>query len=121
MADQLSIQCHPHILPSAWPTPGGAANRGEPALDWAALAPRLVHPAWVAILEALFYVGHPLSAAELRALFDEPESYCLSIVSSHLAKLTGYGVLAEMGSRQVRGETETYYFLPSWSNRKVPG
>lgn len=113
MANRLSIQCHPHILPPAWPRPGGAANGNEPAFDWAALVPRIVHPARVAIIEALFYIGQPLSATELRDLFDEPECYYLSIVSYHLGKLVGYGALDETGSRQVRGATETYYFFPS--------
>jgi hypothetical protein len=38
-------------------------------------------------IEALFYLGHPLSAGELRNVFDEPESYCLSIVTYHLERL----------------------------------
>jgi len=119
MSKRLSIQSHPHILPPAWPRPGGAADGGEPAFDWAALVPRIVHPARVAIIEALFYIDQPLSATELRDLFDEPECYYLSIVSYHLGKLVGYGALDETGSRQVRGATEKYYFFLSSSNEKV--
>jgi hypothetical protein len=119
MTKRLSIQSHPHILPPAWPRPGGTADGGGPVFDWAALVPRIVHPARVAIVEALFYIGQPLSATELRDLFDEPECYYLSIVSYHLGKLVGYGALAETGSRQVRGATETYYFFPSPSDGKA--
>lgn len=121
MADRLSIQCHPHILPPAWPRPGGATNGDEPAFDWAALVPRIVHPARVAIIEALFYIGHPLSATELRNVFDEPESYCLSIVTYHLERLAGYGALAETGNRQVGGAAETFYFFPTPSSGKAAG
>lgn len=92
---------------------GSTADGDEPAFDWAELVPRVVHPARVAIVEAMFFIGQPLSATELRDFFDEPECYYLSIVSYHLGKLVDYGALAETGSRQVRGATETYYFFPS--------
>jgi hypothetical protein len=107
----ISIQRHPRILPPAWPRPGGTADGDGPAFDWAALVPLVVHPAQVAIVEALLWIGHPLSATELCDLFDEPECYYLSIVSYHLGKLANYGALRETGSRPVRGATETYYFL----------
>lgn len=93
---------------------------GEPPLfDWGALVPRIVHPAQVAIVEALLWIGHPLSATELRDLFDEPERYYLSIVSYHVGKLEEVGAIRATGSRQVRGATETFYFFPPSPNGKA--
>lgn len=120
MNDVPSIQRHPHILPPARPRPGGRAEGDGPAFDWAALVPRVVHPAQVAIVEALAWVGHPLSATDLRDLFDEPDCYYLSIVSYHVGKLAEAGVLTETGSRQVRGATETFYFFPSPNGKPAP-
>lgn len=90
-----------------------------PLFDWGALVPRIVHPAQVTIVEALFWIGRPLSATELRDLFDEPECYYLSLVSYHLRKLAEVGAIHETGSRQVRGTTETFYFFPPSPNGKA--
>lgn len=93
---------------------------GEAPFDWAALVPRIVHPLKVAIVEALLYLGQPLSASQLRDLFMEPSCHYLSIVSYHARELEKAGVIEEAGSRQVRGATETFYFFPAPpSNRKA--
>jgi Helix-turn-helix domain len=93
---------------------------GEPPLfDWGALVPRIVHPAQVAIVEAMFWIGQPLSATELRDLFDEPACYYLSLVSYHLGKLEEVGAVRETGNRTVRGATETFYFFPPSPNGKA--
>jgi DNA-binding transcriptional ArsR family regulator len=88
---------------------------GGLAFDWGTLVSRIVHPAQVAIVEALLYMGQPLSATELRDLFNEPEDYYLSLVSYHLKKLHEVGVLEETGTRRVRGGTETFYFFVAGS------
>ena len=113
MPKTASIQRHPRILSPAWPRPGDGTEGDGPAFDWAALVPRIVHPVKVAIVETLLWIGHPLSATELRDLFDEPEYCYLSIVSYHVGKLVEFGALRETGSRQVRGATETFYFFPA--------
>lgn len=93
---------------------------GEPPLfDWGALVPRIVHPAQVAIVEALAWIGEPLSPAKLRDLFDEPECYYLSLVSYHVGKLEEVGAIHETGSCQVRGVMETFYFFPPSPNGKA--
>lgn len=113
MSERISIQRHPRIMPPAWPKPGGAtAKGGEPAFDWAVLVSRVVHPAQVAIVESLLWIGHPLSASDLRYIFDEPDRHYLSIVSYHLRKLEEFGILQETGTRPVRGAVETFYFFP---------
>jgi hypothetical protein len=87
---------------------------GEPKFDWAGLVPHIVHPAQVAIVEAMLWVERPLSATELRDLFDEPRDHYLSLVSYHLRMLARHGAVEEAGHRQSRGARETYYvFTPS--------
>lgn len=113
----LSIQPHPHLLPPVWPRPEDGIEGDEPPFDWAALVPRVVHPAKVAIVEALIRIGRPLSATELRDLFNEP-GYYLSLVSYHARELEKVGVIEEIGSRQVRGATEKFYFFPLPPNGK---
>jgi Helix-turn-helix domain len=120
MSKRLSIQSHPHILPPTWPRPGGAAVKGDgSAFDWAVLVSRVVHPVQVAIVEALLWISHPLSASDLRDIFDEPSLHYLSIVSYHLRKLEEFGVLRETGTRPVRGAVETFYFFPQSTNGKA--
>lgn len=89
---------------------------GEPSFDWGDLVPRLVHPAQVAIVEAMIWMDHPLSATELSALFGEPKEYYLTLVAYHVNRLANHGALRKTGSRPVRGSTESFYFFPPSPN-----
>lgn len=82
-----------------------------PGFDWAALIARLVHPTKVAIIEALSYLGQPLSATDLTKVFDEPKQLYLSLVSYHAKKLAKDGMLVVVGSRHVRGSLEQFYAI----------
>lgn len=84
---------------------------GGPALDWAALVPRTVHPVKVSIVEAMEWVGKPVSATELTHMFEEHEDHYLSLVSYHMAKLVDLGAVEKVNHRAVRGARETFYFL----------
>lgn len=79
------------------------------AFDWAALVPHVVHPLKVAIIEALVWIGEPLSPAELERVLDH--QFGLSLVAYHVNKLVEAGVLQAVGSRPVRGAMETFYFF----------
>jgi hypothetical protein len=79
------------------------------AFDWAALVPHVVHPLKVAIIEALVWIGEPLSPAELERILDH--QFGLSLVSYHVNKLVETGVLEPVGNRPVRGAMETFYFF----------
>ena len=53
----------PRELPPVWPRPGGTITvQGGERFDWEALVPLVIHPLKVAILEALEWIGQPLSA-----------------------------------------------------------
>ncbi len=45
---------------------------GGELFDWDALGPPIVNPTKVAMIEALLYIGQPLSAPEITKLFDDP-------------------------------------------------
>ena len=77
---------------------------------WEALVPLLVHPVKVACIEAICWIGRPLSATELREVF-RPK-YELSLISYHVVTLAKLGLLRKVKQRRVRGAIEKYYFLP---------
>jgi hypothetical protein len=92
--------------------PDGRWARGEPfPFSWEALVPHVVHPMKVAIVETLAHVGQPLSASDLRKLFDE--EFELSLISYHVVQLAKLGALVKVRERQVRGALEKSYFFPS--------
>jgi DNA-binding transcriptional ArsR family regulator len=77
--------------------------------DWGALAPRLIHPMKVAIIEAIDCIGEPLSATDLRKVFDE--RFNLQAICYHLGKLAEAEVIEKVRQRQVRGALERFYSL----------
>lgn len=83
---------------------------GELSFDSDALAPRAAHPLKVAIVEALGWVGRPLSASDLTKLIDD-ERFGLSHVSYHLAKLAEAGTVEVARSRRLGGSTVRFYLL----------
>jgi DNA-binding transcriptional ArsR family regulator len=92
-----------------------AAMQDEPtfidrgALDWGALVALVIHPTKVLILEAMQWIGEPLSASELEQIFDKKLS--LGSISYHIRTLAKYGALEQIRSRHVRGTIERYYSL----------
>jgi len=80
------------------------------SFDWGELAPQLIHPVKVAIVEALEWIEGPMSPSELRLMLDERLS--LSCVAYHVRKLLELGVLEEVERLPVRGVTKTTYFFP---------
>ncbi len=91
---------------------GGVAMIGdELQFDWAGLVPHFVHPIKVEIIEAMIWIGQPLSASELAQVFFS--EYDLSRVSYHLSKLAKAGVFEQVGQRQVRGAMQRFYYFPA--------
>ncbi len=64
----------------------------------------------VAIIEAHFWIGRPLSAKDLERLFDD-DGYYLSMVSYHCKKLAEMEVLTLWEKRPVRGALESLFVL----------
>lgn len=84
---------------------------GNATFDWEALVPLVTHPIKVAVIEAMTYVGRPLSASMLREIFKW--EWTLSRVSYHVTTLAKFGVLTKVGERPVRGAMERFYFFTS--------
>lgn len=103
----------PGELPPIPPRPEGVSTvEGDEALsfDWGALVPFLVHPMRVSIIEALWWVGQPLSATDIRKLFDR--EFDLSFVSYHVVRLARTGAITLVKTQPVRGSLEKFYFFP---------
>jgi hypothetical protein len=85
------------------------ADNGSATFDWEALVPLVAHPTKVAVIEAMTYIGRPLSASMLREVFNW--EWTLSRVSYHVTTLAKFGVLIKVGERPVRGAMERFYFF----------
>jgi predicted transcriptional regulator len=79
---------------------------GEP-FKWEALVPHIVHPMKVAIIEAMAWIGRPLSASELDKVFDS--RFGVSQVSYHVRTLAEAGVIRKVRQEQVRGSIKTFF------------
>ena len=121
----LGGRCRPHIMsptsstshPKGLPDPSGTGRTtivagGEPSFGWDALVPRMAHPLKVAIVEALLWVGQPLSSTDLTKLIGD-EQFGLSHVSYHVVTLAEAGAIEERWTRPARGAVETFYFFRS--------
>jgi DNA-binding transcriptional ArsR family regulator len=103
------LQEHPNKMPAVSGRAAGVTVKGDEPLifDWSALVPRIVHPLKVTIIEAMCWIGRPLSAAELVEVFDE--RFSVSHISYHVRELRKAKVVKKARSRRVRGATETFY------------
>jgi DNA-binding transcriptional ArsR family regulator len=81
----------------------------SPSFDWEALVPLLVHPMRVQIVEALVWIGAPLSASDLRQLLGE--RLTLRCLSYHLNRLVEAGAIEKVSERPVRGTLERLYSI----------
>jgi hypothetical protein len=87
---------------------------GGPLVDWAALAPHIVHPTRESIVEAIRRIDMPLSAPDLEGVFEDLELR-LAYIAHHVRALVGEEVLIEFGERSVGASIEKLYLL------KFPG
>lgn len=118
----MNIATTPHVapmfpgLPKQRPSvgPNRAAAEGDEGFDWESLVPLFVHPIKVEVIEAMHWIGQPLSATELATILAS-RKYKLGVVAYHVSKLAKLGVIEVTHERQVRGARETYYFFPSGS------
>ncbi len=106
-----------HVFPPSHPTDHSRLERlhmmdpqsESPSVNWSALIASAIHPIRVGSVEALAYIGEPLSATDLTAIFDK--RYHLSLVSYHLKCLAKLNVARKVRQRKVRGAVQTFYAL----------
>jgi len=80
-----------------------------PAFNWEALVSLLIHPVKVEIIEAMTWIGIPLSATDLDRVLRGRIG--VSLLSYHLRKLAELGVLEREHQEKVRGAIQTFYTL----------
>ncbi len=90
--------------------PGARPNlRGQPTFGWLALIDSQVHPVKVAVIEALQWVGGPLSAREIWLMgTGEPE---YGTVAYHVKALLKLGLITLAAMSPARGSLEKFYVL----------
>jgi hypothetical protein len=94
-------------------TPGGPWP-----FNWDALIPSTVHPVKVAIIEAMQWIGVPLSPKELDRIFDE--EFGVSLVSYHTRTLADIGVVERVRQQAVRGAVQSFYTLAAREHANPP-
>jgi hypothetical protein len=84
------------------------------SFDWAQLT-RLVHPMQVAVVEALLWIGRPLSAKDFSQMFAEQIGgvNTTSYMSYHVRELAKIDVIEPAGTESVRGAMRKFYVLSS--------
>ena len=106
--------------PGRWPTsaappgPGERADRptsapsGQPAPAFASAIYGLLHPAQVAIVEALLWIDRPLSATRLAACLG---AWPANALNHHVRRFAAVGVLVPTHTELCRGTAENFYEL----------
>jgi hypothetical protein len=85
-------------------------RRSETAEEWNwAVLSRLVHETKVQVLEALLWIGQPLSASDLENVFNGSPRH--GLISFHMKGLAKAEILECVETRPVRGATEQFYWL----------
>lgn len=82
--------------------------------NWEALVPLLVHPAKVEIIEAMAWIGEPLSATDLDRILSG--ALGVSLISYHLRKLAELKAIEKIRQEHVRGAVQTFYGLQDSSS-----
>lgn len=81
------------------------------------LAPQLIRDARVEILEALEWLGQPLSIKTLMRVLDCRRS--ASALAYHLSRLVDGGGLGVVATGKAMGSFERFYFFPEWDYEAV--
>lgn len=82
---------------------------GREHFQWDALVPYMVHPVKVAVVEAMHWIGEPISPRELDIVLDE--EFGVSLVAYHVRVLANMGAVEKVGQQAVRGALQSFYVL----------
>jgi len=113
MDSSISPDATQQDLPSDHGRGNGKVTRnGGEHFDWNLLVPLVVHPLKVAIVEALHWIGRPVSPTDVSRMFGEDtEDHYLSLVAYHASKLEEIGAVEVVRTRPARGALEKFYDL----------
>jgi hypothetical protein len=87
---------------------GQSATEPGAAVDWDGLLVSLLHPTQFQIIEAMHWIGRPISASQLVHVLDRDD---VSALSYHLRRLGELKVAELVSLRSARGATERLYEL----------
>jgi hypothetical protein len=91
----------------------GGHSATEPeaaAVDWDGLLARILHPTQFQVIEAMHWIGRPMSASRLVHVLDRDRGD-LSAVSYHLRRLKELKIVRLCSTKRARGTRERLYKL----------
>jgi hypothetical protein len=100
-------ESRPNLLPKEERPP--FRHDPAPIFRWSDLIDAYIHPAKVAIFEALQWTGQPISAKELDRMSSAAD-FNLVELSYHLRSLAKIGLLERTDESPTRGSREVFYF-----------
>jgi hypothetical protein len=114
----MRLEPTPKITPKG--LPGGFAGSDVDVIpswdgqtvDWETLVAHVIHPAKVAIIEALAWIGRPLSPSLMEEVLKGNGLY-LSLIAYHVKGLAEMGLLEIVATKPARGALERFYFFPT--------
>lgn len=84
-------------------------ERSTGDFDWGRLVAGSVHPAKVEVIEAMRWVGAPMSASAVSKSCGGMRD--VGNVAYHIKRMARQGILKRVSSRQARGALEVFYEL----------
>lgn len=105
----------PKVTPWARPSKnsgheGEKARGGSEHFIWEELAPRLIHPLKVELIEALSWIDHPLTVSDFHAVLN-PSASPIKLVRYHVRELCRVEVFVESaGDVEIAHEEPRYCF-----------
>ena len=115
----MRISKTPNVTPNSTPPSGksvgggAGAQAGDEQIIWTSLVPRLVHPAKLAIIEALIEAGRPLSVENLIPLLPAVDGNA-ELIRYHADAMVKAGALEVSVQDEGASEVPRFYFpIPS--------
>ena len=88
---------------------GEAGGAGGERFRWDLLVSRVLHPIQLSMIEALVWIGLPLSPSDLSQMYGG--EYTNSHTGYHVKVLVDHGIVTLVDTEQVRGVTRHLYLL----------
>ena len=93
-------------------------NRSVPPVDWSLLIEQFVHEIKIGVLEALSWIGQPLSINELWRILGK-RGYSYGLVSHHVRALATRGLIEPTDYRDAGSTREAFYLPTSGTQQSV--
>jgi hypothetical protein len=110
----VRITAQDKIIPRGGTTPKSTKEQSQAQDDediWQTLVPQLVHPTKIELVEALSWIGEPLSVSEFYAVLS-PSKVPIDYVRYHLKGLHDAEVVMEAPKATLTGPDEQRYIFP---------